>query len=96
MEIKIEQEESVSKGRFYVEDNEKTLAEMTYSIAGPDKIIIDHTDVDESLRGRRVGFKLFEAAVNYARDSNKKVLPLCPFAKAQFEKYIEYNDVLLS
>ena len=95
MDIKIEHEESVSKGRFYVEKDEKTIAEMTYSIAGPDKIIIDHTEVDESLKGEKVGFKLFLAAVNYAREANKKVLPLCPFAKAQFDRHQEYKDVLL-
>lgn len=96
MEIKIEHEESVSKGRFYIEKNEEALAEMTYSIAGPDKIIIDHTQVGESLKGMKVGFKLFEAAVTYARESNKKVIPLCPFAKAQFDKNHQYQDVLLA
>lgn len=33
MEIIIEHEESVSKGRFFVDNDGKTLAEMTYSIA---------------------------------------------------------------
>lgn len=95
MEIIIEHEESVSKGRFFVDNDEKTLAEMTYSIAGPEKIIIDHTEVDPSLRGMKVGFKLFKAMVDYARESNKKVIPLCPFAKAQFDKDDQYKDVLL-
>lgn len=95
MDILIEHEESVSKGRFYVENNGKTLAEMTYSIAGPHKIIIDHTEVDQSLKGKKVGFNLFLTAVRYARETDKKVIPLCPFAKAQFDRHQEYQDVLL-
>lgn len=95
MDVLIQQEESVSKGRFFIEKDDKTLAEMTYSIAGPEKIIIDHTEVDQVLKGKKIGFKLFLAAVNYARENNKKVIPLCPFAKAQFDKNPEFNDVLV-
>ncbi len=34
-----------NKGKFYVNQNSKTLAEMTFVWAGDDKIIIDHTEV---------------------------------------------------
>lgn len=59
---------------------------MTYSRAGEDKIIIDHTTVSEQLRGQGVGRHLVEAAVNYAREQQIKIIPLCPYAKAAFEK----------
>ncbi|WP_335966028.1 GNAT family N-acetyltransferase [Galbibacter sp. PAP.153] len=95
MKFNIQHEASASKGRFYVEDNGKTLAEMTYSVAGSDKIIIDHTDVDDSLRGMGVGLKLVETSVAYARENNIKILPLCPFANAQFKKHAEFRDVLV-
>ncbi|HNP18494.1 MAG TPA: GNAT family N-acetyltransferase [Fulvivirga sp.] len=83
-----------SKGRFYIEDEEGLAAEMTYSIAGQDKIIIDHTEVAERLRGKKVGNLLVEAAVSFAREKNIKILPLCPFAKRVMEKNNEYSDVL--
>lgn len=67
---------------------------MTYSHAGSDKIIIDHTEVDESLKGQGIGYKLVEAAVSYARINNLKILPLCPFANSVFNKKAEYNDVI--
>jgi predicted GNAT family acetyltransferase len=67
---------------------------MTYTYAGSDKIIIDHTEVDDSLRGKGVGYKLVEASVNFARENNISILPLCPFAKAVFNKKSEYSDVL--
>ncbi|MCL4162221.1 UNVERIFIED_CONTAM: hypothetical protein GTU68_004399 [Idotea baltica] len=67
---------------------------MTYTFAGSDKIIIDHTEVDESLRGKKVGNNLVEEAVKFAREKNIKILPLCPFAKHVMEKNSDYNDIL--
>lgn len=90
----VKQDIQGNKGVFYYDVEGQRKAEMTYSNAGPDKIIIDHTEVDESLRGEGVGYKLVEAAVNYARENQLKILPLCPFAAAVFRKRDDYSDVL--
>lgn len=92
--MKIEHSLDGNKGFFYINLDGKNIAEMTYSKAGSDKIIIDHTEVDESLKGQGVGYKLVEEAVNYAREKDVKILPLCPFAAAVFKKHEAYNDVL--
>lgn len=81
------------KGAFVVERDGKRLAEMTYSMAGS-RAIIDHTTVDDALRGTGTGKKLVEAAVQWARAENLKILPLCPFAKSVFDKTPSYTDVL--
>ena len=91
--MNIQQSENEKKGEFYYEVAGKKLGVMPYSYAGPDKIIIDHTEVDESLKGQGVGYKLAEAAVNFAREKNIKIMPLCPFANAVFRKHSAYNDV---
>jgi len=83
------------KGAFNIERKGKRLAEMTYSMAG-DKLIIDHTDVSEALRGTGSGGKLVAAAVEWARTNGKKILPLCPFAKSVFDKTPDYRDVLFT
>jgi len=91
----IKHEHTEKKGRFFVEINGEQKAEMTYSNAGEDKIIIDHTEVDESLRAQGVGYKLVEAAVEFARANSLKIMPLCPFANAVFRKKNDgYKDVL--
>ena len=90
----IKHSESDNKGRFYMEDDEGLAAEMTYSIAGADKFIIDHTEVAHHHRGKKIGYILVEAAVNYARERKMKIIPLCPFAKQLFERKKEYLDVL--
>lgn len=87
-------ESSGSKGSFYVEENQKRLAEMTFSMAGETLMIIDHTEVSDALRGKNVGKQLVAAAVDFARKKNIKILPLCPFAKSVFDKIAEYADVL--
>lgn len=94
--MKILRDETGSKGRFYIEKDGKQLAQMTYSKAGADKIIIDHTEVDASLKGKGIGRDLVAEAVKYARENDLKIIPLCPFAKAEFDKHTDYDDVSVS
>ncbi len=92
--MKIQHTETDSKGAFFVEQEGIRQAEMTYSKAGEQLIIIDHTEVSEALRGTGAGKKLVEAAVSYAREKKIKILPLCPFAKSVIDRNPEYQDVL--
>lgn len=91
----VQHQENGSKGAFYVDQEGERLAEMTYSWAGTDKFIIDHTDVSDRLRGQGVGRYLVDAAVQFARDREVKIIPLCPFAKSVFDKDPEIRDVLV-
>ncbi len=92
-EIEITREEGESKGRYsaVVDGHE---AEMTYSRAGASTIIIDHTGVPDALRGRGVGQALVRRGVEDARAEGRKIVPLCPFAKAQIARHPEWQDVL--
>lgn len=92
--MNIQKNDNGKKGEFLLNLDGIKLAFMTYTYAGPDKIIIDHTEVDESLKGQGVGYKLVEEAVSFAREHNLKIMPLCPFANAVFKKKTEYKDVL--
>jgi len=87
-------EESGSKGRYVYRQGGGPLAEMTFSKAGAALIIIDHTDVPDAYRGQGVGLKLVEKAVEDARAKGLKIMPLCPFAAAQFRRHPEFADVL--
>ena len=83
-----------TKGMFYVDDNKEILAEMIYTMAAPDKMIIEHTEVDDQLRGQNIGNQLVKAGVDFARTNNIKIIPLCPFANSVFKRKTEYADVL--
>ena len=93
--MEIKHRENTHKGSFYIEENDVLLAEITYSFAGSDKLILDHTIVGKELKGMGIGNMLVEAAVSYSRDKGIKIVPLCPFAKTVFEKNPSYKDVLL-
>ena len=82
----IKQKQDGNKGSFYVEENGTVLAEMTYSLTGPDLMIIDHTEVSDELRGKNVGYQLVHTAVKYARKNHTKILPFSTFAKSVFDK----------
>ena len=92
--MEIKQSQEGNKGSFYIEDKDgEKIALMTYSVAGSSRIIIDHTEVDEVLKGKGAGKQLVQAAVDYARNNNLKILPLCPFARSVFERTREFDDV---
>ncbi len=92
--MEIQHTDDSKKGMFFVEDAGKIIAQMTYVWAGDTKIIIDHTEVDEQLKGKNMGKQLLEKAVAFARTKNLKIMPLCPFAKSVFDKVTAYHDVL--
>lgn len=89
----VELERSGHRGAFVIREEGKLLAEMTYT-SSPGLVIIDHTEVDESLRGSGASGKLVAAAVDWARKEKVRILPLCPFAKHVFDRTPEYADVL--
>ena len=92
--MNIEHQEIDSKGSFFATVDGLKKAEMTYTWAGKDRIIIDHTEVDDDLRGQGVGLQMVEAAVSFAREKQISIVPLCPFARSVFKKHSELNDVL--
>jgi uncharacterized protein len=88
------QKDDGKKGIFYIEQDGKLVAEMTYVWAGADRFIIDHTEVDDVLKGKNAGKQLVAKAVAFAREKGVRIMPLCPFAKSVFDKVTEYQDVL--
>ena len=91
--MKIERINNGNKGFFRAMENEVQAGLMTYSWAGTDKFIIDHTEVDSAFGGKGVGKKMVMEAVEFARVNNLKIIPLCPFAKSVFDKVEEIRDV---
>ncbi|HMU06696.1 MAG TPA: GNAT family N-acetyltransferase [Kaistella sp.] len=92
--VEIKHTNNESKGVFELYYDGKKAGLMTYSWAGDDKFIIDHTEVDEEYGGKGLGKDLVKAGVEYAREKNVKVIPLCPFAKKVIAKTPEFQDVL--
>jgi len=87
-------EETGSTGGRYIARLDGVEAEMTYSRASPQLVIIDHTGVPDSLRGKGVGQALALHAVEAARAGGWKIIALCPFFKAQAQRNPDWRDVV--
>ncbi len=94
--VRIEKEDNGKKGRFVIYENDLYAGEMTFTWAGEERFIIDHTGIDEAFGGKGLAKKLFLYAIEFARTESLKIIPLCPYVKAQFAKSKEFDDVLHS
>ncbi|WP_346986338.1 GNAT family N-acetyltransferase [Chryseobacterium sp. POE27] len=94
--IEVKQNNNEKNGNFeaFIDGNHAGL--MTYTWAGEERFIIDHTEVEEDYNGKGVGKEMLLAAVDFARKNSKTIIPLCPFAKATFQKDEEIQDVLVN
>lgn len=82
-------------GLFYLGEADDAKAKLVYSMRGKAKMVIEHTEVDETLEGKGIGQQIVAAAVSYARENQIKILPLCSFAKSVFDRVQDYRDVLV-
>lgn len=87
-------ERGATKGRYVLRDGEAE-AEPTLSILGPDRVIADHTEVPEAMRGTGAGRRLVERLVADARAEGFTVIALCPFVRAQARRHPEWSDVFV-
>ncbi len=92
--MEIQHQQHGKRGAFFIEKDGDWVAEMTYISSGEGEITIDHTEIDESLRGQGIGYDLIEEVVKYARAEKLKVKATCPFAKKILDKSDDYEDVL--
>ncbi len=86
--------EDGAKGFAMARQNDEHAGKMTYSIAGAELIIIDHTEVEPAYNGKGVGKQMLYKIVEMARVKNIKIIPLCPFAATMFKKSADIKDVL--
>ncbi len=83
------------KNEFFIEnDQAKRLAEITFYDQDEAIIVIDHTYVDESLRGQSIARMLVNHVVTYARENKKKIIPECSYAYKVLTSNEEYSDII--
>ncbi|OEK03982.1 GNAT family N-acetyltransferase [Roseivirga misakiensis] len=81
-------------GEFQVWEGEAKVAYMMFSKPFADRIIIQHTQVDQSQKGKGLGKLLFDQMIDYATKNGLLVVPRCNFTQRMFEKYPEYRGLL--
>ena len=75
------------ENRIYcLDDNQKKVAQITFEEIEKGIFNINHTFVDESLRGQGIASKLVQEAVNEIESRNGSVQATCSYAKKWLEK----------
>ena len=95
-EIQITREESGAKAMYRgTLPGVEEAAELTLSIASETLVIADGTHVPDSMRGKGVGQKLVARLIADARAGGQRIVPLCPFVRAQAMRHKEeWADVI--
>jgi uncharacterized protein len=96
MSGEIKHKESDRRGMFYMESEKGVISELTYTHENNGILVIDHTQTKPELEGRGLAAQLVKRIVEFARENNFKIDPLCPYAEIQFDQNKEYKDVRLS
>lgn len=69
-------------------------AELIFTTRGANLLSADHTEAPETMRGSGVAMALVEYMIADARQNGFKVIPLCPYVKAQYRRHPEWADVM--
>lgn len=94
-EIAIAKEEEGRRGRYVARiAGVEGEAEITFTRRGPELISADHTGAPETLRGTGAAAALVAHMVEDARRGGFRILPLCPYVRAQYRRHPDWADVM--
>ena len=80
---------------FCAKYNGENIGEITFVKIGIDKLMIDHTFIDESYQKTSIVLNLVSRVVELARMQPRKILTICPSAMDVFTGHPEFDDVRL-
>jgi predicted GNAT family acetyltransferase len=93
--VRIEKQTAGKAGRYVGRvDGVEGEAELVFTIRGPKLISADHTEAPESMRGTGAATALVEYMIAEARANGFKIVPICPYVRAQYKKHPEWRDVM--
>lgn len=68
--------------------------EITFTNRGPQLISADHTGASDTMRGTGVAPALVDHMIADARSHGFRIIPLCPYVRAQYRRHPEWADVM--
>ena len=90
----VELSEDEAGGVFYIQRDDRRIAEMTFMHDGPKRARFDHTFVTSELRGHGIARLLLDSAVEWARRTGIRIVPECSYVTAVFKRDPSIRDVL--
>lgn len=73
-------------GTFFIKDDDKYLARLSYEYVSPETIDANHTFVDPSLRNQGIGDKLLNALIQFSQEHQLKIIASCSYVSAKLRK----------
>jgi len=92
--LTIKHTESERNGLFEAWQDDVQVGELTYQRPTSERMIIDHTRVFEGFEGQGIARQLVMAAVDFARQKGRTIVPVCAYARKVLTRTDEYKDVL--
>lgn len=87
--MEIKRSEAGGRGVYEIYgDNGEKAGEMTYAIE-EGRIIVDHTGTEDAFKGQGVASQLAKRAMEDAKAGGYKIVPVCSFVAAYFQKHPE-------
>ena len=75
--------------RIFVEQDGQLLAEITFPLTADNEYTIDHTFVDDRLRGQGIAGELVRLAVEQIKNQGGHVRATCTYAQAWVQRHPE-------
>ena len=92
--LTIKHTETERNGLFEAWSDEVQVGELTYQRTTPERMIIDHTRVFKGFEGQGIARQLVMAAVDFARQNNRIIIPVCSYARNVLTRTNDYKDIL--
>ncbi len=80
---------------FHARHHDISIGMITFVRVGIDKLVIDHTEIHTDYADQNIDAELVKCVVNLARDQHRKIMCMCPIARAVFNRTPEYDDIRL-
>lgn len=79
--------------RYVLRIDGEQVGELGYSV-GADRVVMEHTVVDDSRQEKGLGSRLVAYALDDVRSAGRRVVPQCPFVRAYVDRHPEYADLV--
>lgn len=81
-DVKVTREDGDGAQEFVLRVDGERLGSLDFTRPEPGTLRIEYVEVAPELRGSGLGRELVQAAVDWARDSDMKIVPICGYARA--------------
>ncbi|MCA1657146.1 MAG: N-acetyltransferase [Actinobacteria bacterium] len=85
--------DKAERSRFEAVDDSGAVAGVALYRRYDDRVVFEHTEVDDAYEGQGVGSTLVRAALDAVRSDGMRVVARCPFVRSWIQRHPDYADL---